>query len=89
MYQPYRPAEVIRTLMGLPQGVVGAKKGAAAATLVYWARDPGWLVYDAELRALAQRWVGFAYHPVVRDGAGWTGARAASTTRPRITSPLR
>ena len=34
------------------------------ATLVYWARDPGWLVYDGELRALARQHAGFAYHPV-------------------------
>jgi ferredoxin-NADP reductase len=38
---------------------------ARPATLVYWARDPGWLVYDAELRALARRHAGFAYHPVI------------------------
>jgi ferredoxin-NADP reductase len=37
---------------------------ARPATLVYWARDPGWLVYDDELRALARRHAGFAYHPV-------------------------
>jgi len=42
---------------------------ARRATLVAWARDPGWLVYDAELRELARRAAGFAYHPVVRaDG---------------------
>ena len=35
-----------------------------AATLVYWARDAGWLVYDAELRALAGERRGLAYHPV-------------------------
>ena len=34
------------------------------ATLVYWARDPSWLVYDGELRALARQHAGFAYHPV-------------------------
>jgi ferredoxin-NADP reductase len=43
---------------------------ARAATLVYWARDAGWLVYDAELRALGRQAPGFAYHPLVRaDGA--------------------
>jgi ferredoxin-NADP reductase len=41
---------------------------APAATLVYWARDPTWLVYDDELRALARRRRGFAYHPIVRTG---------------------
>ena len=37
---------------------------ARPATLVYWARDAGWLVHDADLRALARRHRGFAYHPV-------------------------
>lgn len=36
--------------------------------LVYWARDPGWLAYDAEFRSLARRYPAFAYHPVVRPG---------------------
>ncbi|HEX9818537.1 MAG TPA: FAD-dependent oxidoreductase [Methylomirabilota bacterium] len=40
------------------------------ATLVYGARDPGWLVYDAELRALSRGRPGFAYHPVVPAAAG-------------------
>ena len=43
---------------------------ARPATLVYWARDPGWLVHDAELRALARQHASFAYHPVtLADGA--------------------
>jgi len=33
------------------------------ARLVSWARDAGGLLYDAELRALARRHAGFAYHP--------------------------
>lgn len=33
------------------------------ATLIYQARDAGWLVYDAELRSLARRYPAFAYHP--------------------------
>ena len=37
---------------------------ARPATLVYWARDAGWLVHDADLRALARQHRGFAYHPV-------------------------
>jgi NAD(P)H-flavin reductase len=46
------------------------------ATLVSWARDPGWLVYDAEARSLARRYPAFAYRPVVGDApAGWTGER--------------
>ena len=38
-----------------------------SATLVYWARDAGWLVYDTELRALAGQHPGFAYHPVTGE----------------------
>jgi NAD(P)H-flavin reductase len=46
------------------------------ATLVLWARDPGWLLYDAEFRALAHGTPQFAYHAVVRDADGrWTGER--------------
>jgi NAD(P)H-flavin reductase len=45
-------------------------------TLVYWVRDPGWLVYDVDFRSLAERDPAFAYHPVVGDApAGWTGQR--------------
>src|SRR5439155_1613165 len=40
------------------------------ATLAYWARDPGWLAYDAAFRSLARRYPGFAYHPVVAGAAG-------------------
>jgi len=46
------------------------------AALVYWARDPRWLVWDAEFRSLARRYPSFAYHPVVGEaGPEWTGAR--------------
>jgi NAD(P)H-flavin reductase len=49
------------------------------ATLVSWGRDAGWLVYDAELRALSRRHAGFAYHPVAgaEPGAGPATAAAA------------
>lgn len=40
------------------------------ATLVYGARDPGWLAYDAEFRSLARRYPGFAYHPTVASAVG-------------------
>jgi len=40
------------------------------ATLAYWARDPGWLAYDAAFRSLARRYPGFAYHPAVAGAAG-------------------
>jgi ferredoxin-NADP reductase len=44
--------------------------------LVYWARDREWLAYDGELRSLARRFPGFAYHPVVgTEGPGWGDAR--------------
>jgi ferredoxin-NADP reductase len=43
---------------------------ARPATLLSWGRDAGWLIYDLELRALARRVPGFAYHPVTAaDGA--------------------
>ncbi len=46
--------------------------------LVYWARDPGWLVYDRDFRSLARRYPGFSYHPVVAGApADWTGERGA------------
>jgi ferredoxin-NADP reductase len=46
-------------------------------TLLYEARDPGWLVYDGEFRSLARRYPGFAYHPLVRDGPPGQTAAAA------------
>lgn len=45
--------------------------------LVYWARDPSWLVYDAEFRSLARRFPAFAYHPLVgtpREGVAEAAA---------------
>ncbi len=53
--------------------------GSARATaLVFWGRDPEWLPYHAEFRALAQRVPTFSYHPVVRDGGvQWPGRRGA------------
>jgi Na+-transporting NADH:ubiquinone oxidoreductase subunit F len=45
-------------------------------TLVFWAPEPGGLIYDAEFRRLARRQPGFRYVPVVRQApAGWTGER--------------
>jgi NAD(P)H-flavin reductase len=54
---------------------------AGPATLVYGARDPGWLVYDGEFRARARRHPGFAYHPVVAAGPGELGEPAALVER--------
>src|SRR5262249_52085336 len=52
------------------------------ATLVYWARELGWLAYDAEFRSLARRYPGFAYHPVVAD----TPAAAVNRVTPSVES---
>jgi ferredoxin-NADP reductase len=44
--------------------------------LIYWARDPGWLVYDADFRSLSRRYPGFSYLPVLREApAGWRGEK--------------
>jgi len=43
---------------------LAARSFARPATLVYWARDAGWLAYDAELRGQARQHARFAYHPV-------------------------
>jgi len=48
------------------------------AGLVFWGRDPSWLPYDAEFRALAQETPRFSYHPVVEQAAPeWPGDRGA------------
>jgi phenol hydroxylase P5 protein len=53
--------------------------------LIYWARDPSWLLYDAEFRSLARRYPGFTYVPAVREAPdGWrgeTGEAAAAVDR--------
>jgi ferredoxin-NADP reductase len=49
-----------------------------AAELVYWARDPSWLVYDDELRSLAHRHARFAYHPVTAGRPGAAGEETAA-----------
>jgi phenol/toluene 2-monooxygenase (NADH) P5/A5 len=42
--------------------------------LIYWARDAGRLLYDAEFRSLARRYPGFTYVAAVREPpAGWRG----------------
>jgi NAD(P)H-flavin reductase len=58
------------------------------ATLVYWARDPGWLVYDDELRALARRHAGFAYHPVAGAQAGADGPATAAAVVDRLVTDV-
>jgi CDP-4-dehydro-6-deoxyglucose reductase, E3 len=47
--------------------------------LVYWARDPSWLVYDDEFGGLARRQPAFTYHPVVAGPAGTSGDDAAAS----------
>jgi ferredoxin-NADP reductase len=44
--------------------------------LIFWARDPSWLVYDADFRSLARRYPSFSYFAVVREApAGWHGEK--------------
>ena len=53
--------------------------------LIYWARDPSWLLYDAEFRSLARRYPGFTVVPAAREAPdGWrgeTGEAAAAVDR--------
>jgi len=42
--------------------------------LIFWARDPAWLLYDADFRSLARRYPSFSYFPVAREApGGWRG----------------
>jgi ferredoxin-NADP reductase len=44
--------------------------------LVFWAREPGGLLYDADFRSLARRYPSFSYFPVAREApAAWRGDR--------------
>ena len=57
-------AELYETGHGRPTG------------LINWARDQGWLLYDAEFRSLARRYPSFSYFPTLREApAGWRGDR--------------
>jgi len=58
---------------------------APPASLVYWARDTGWLVYDADFRALARRRSAFAYHPIVRTGERSAAEELASAVDRLVT----
>jgi ferredoxin-NADP reductase len=57
------------------------------ATLVNWGRDAGWLIYDEDLRGLARRHAGFAYHPVTsaEDDAAAVAARLAGDVGALVT----
>lgn len=57
-------ADLYETGLGRPTG------------LIFWARDPSWLVYDADFRSLARRYPSLSYFPAVREApAGWRGER--------------
>lgn len=44
--------------------------------LIYWARNPEWLVYDADFRSLARRYPAFSYLPALREPpANWRGEK--------------
>jgi ferredoxin-NADP reductase len=44
--------------------------------LIYWARNPSWLAYDADFRSLARRYPAFSYLPVLREpSANWRGEK--------------
>jgi NAD(P)H-flavin reductase len=58
---------------------------APPATLVYWARDAGGLVYDTDFRALARRRPAFAYHPIVRTGERSAAEELASAVDRLVT----
>ena len=44
--------------------------------LIYWARNPEWLVYDADFRSLARRYPAFSYLPALREPPpAWRGEK--------------
>ena len=76
---PRRPLFVAEEIGIVPvRSIVGelyATGFGRPTALAYWARDPGWLVYDAEFLSLARRYPSFAYHPVMASAAGpWRDA---------------
>lgn len=76
---PRRPLFVAEEIGIVPvRSIVGelyATGFGRPAALAYWARDPGWLVYDAEFLSLARRYPSFAYHPVMASATGpWRDA---------------
>lgn len=76
---PRRPLFVAEEIGIVPiRSIVGelyATGFGRPAAVAYWARDPGWLAYDAEFRSLARRYPSFAYHPVVASATGpWRDA---------------
>lgn len=81
---PRRPLFVAEEIGIVPVRAILAELYATGfgrpCTLVYQAREAGWLVYDAELRSLVRRHPGFAYHPV-------PGARAAEAVARLVDDP--
>lgn len=46
------------------------------AALIQWARNPSWLLYEADFRALTRGHKGFSYLPVLREPSpGWRGEK--------------
>jgi NAD(P)H-flavin reductase len=42
--------------------------------LIFWARNPSWLLYDSGFRSLARRYPSFAYLPALREApVAWRG----------------
>ena len=58
---------------------------ARPATLVYWVRDPGWLVYDADFRALERAVRDFSYRPVTGGALADAVAAAAPSVESLVT----
>lgn len=47
-----------------------------SAALIQWARNPSWLLYEADFRALTRGHKGFSYLPVLREPSpGWRGEK--------------
>jgi len=47
-----------------------------SAALIQWARNPSWLLYEADFRALTRDHKGFSYLPVLREASpGWRGEK--------------
>jgi NAD(P)H-flavin reductase len=52
----------------------GGFEGSAA--LIQWARNPSWLLYEADFRALTRGHKSFSYLPVLREPSpGWRGEK--------------
>jgi ferredoxin-NADP reductase len=75
---PRRPLFVAEEIGVVPiRAILTELSGAGfarPATLIQWGRDPDWLIYAAEFRALARQYPPFNYFPAVREAPeGWRG----------------